>query len=106
MVEATVVSAPVAPPPTVQVGVTADDLARLEASILERVRAEVNEQIGAVAHPAEARLAVIEGWVDDQMNLNVAFNGQFGRLNRATSSLSEQIELSRLQNVGLDGGAR
>ena len=54
----------------------------------------------------EARLAAIEQWMDDQISLNAAFNGQFGRLNSRTSSLSEQIELSRMQRVGLETGAR
>jgi hypothetical protein len=93
--------------------------------ILQRVRNEMTERIRAATPQAasggstvqaglmnrpenmtEARLAAIEQWMDDQISLNAAFNGQFGRLNSRTSSLSEQIELSRMQRVGLETGAR
>ncbi len=104
--------------------VTSDDLARLEAVILERVRSEMSEQIrlavpvepSRVAVPVnvanrtddiEERLAFIERLMDDQISLNNIFNGKFGSLNSRTSSLSEQIELSRrLQRVGLEGSVR
>jgi len=105
--------------------ITPEDLAKLEAVILQRVRSEMTERIRASAPQAgstgstarvgmlnrsdsatEARLAAIEQWMDDQISLNAAFSGQFGRLNSRTSSLSEQIELSRLQRVGLETGAR
>jgi hypothetical protein len=104
--------------------ITAEDLARLESVILQRVRSEMSERIRATTpqegsgggttrsilnrpdNVTEARLAAIEQWMDDQINLNAAFNGQFGRLNSRTSSLSEQIELSRMQRVGLETGAR
>lgn len=104
--------------------VTPEDLAKLESAILQRVRSEMTERmraaeptagsastarVGLVNRPdntTDARLAVIEQWMDDQISLNAAFNGQFGRLNSRTSSLSEQIELSRMQRVGLETGAR
>jgi hypothetical protein len=114
-----------APTPQPASAATADDLARLESAILERVRAEMTERLRANAPtgPAsssnlarvsasssrddtQARLAAIEQWMDDQISLNAIFNGQVGRLNRSTSDLSERIELSRLQSVGLDGGSR
>lgn len=110
--------------PHVASTVTANDLAELETVILERLRAEMAQQIRANA-PAptaaavptrvgnqtgtselEDRLAAVERWRDDQISLNVLFNGNFGRLNRSTSSLSEQIEMSRMQLVGLEGAAR
>jgi hypothetical protein len=119
-----------APQPVAAVG--PDDLARLEAAILERVRREMIEQlrVGAPTPTAPsplaqvaassrtdntaARLAAIERrldeqeeWRDDQISLNALFNGQIGRVNSRTSSLSEQIELqTRLQRVGLDAGSR
>lgn len=105
--------------------VTAEDLAKLESAILQRVRGEMADRIRAATPPAgssgstarvnavnrpdtvtEARLAAIEQWMDDQISLNAAFNGQFGRLNSRTSSLSQQIELSRMQRVGFETGAR
>jgi hypothetical protein len=105
--------------------VTPQDLAKLEADILQRVRGELTERIRAATPQAEsggstarvgmwnrpddvteARLAAIEQWMDDQISLNAAFSGQFGRLNSRTSSLSEQIELSRMQRVTLETGAR
>jgi anti-sigma factor RsiW len=109
--------------PAQQVSVTEADLARLEAAILERVRQEVSEQIRTAAPVApaggatrvnvgtrrddmEARLAILEQWMDDQISLNNIFNSKFGSLNSRTSSLSEQIELSRLQRVGFEGSAR
>jgi hypothetical protein len=113
----------------VPAAVTADDLARLEASILERVRGEMDGRLQAVsaaqAPPAsalvpvgtgnrsragfehlEARVATVEQWVDDQIALNNYFNGQFGRLNNTTSSLRDAVEMSSLRRVSLDGGGR
>ena len=109
--------------PVVVPAVTADDLARLEATLLDRVRIEMAEQLKQVQVPAqtasmarissdaqfngtETRLAVIEDWMDDQIRLNNIFNSKFGSLSSRTSSLSEQIELSRLQRISLDGGVR
>lgn len=105
--------------------ITPEDLAKLESDILQRVRSELAERTRAVSPQAEsgastarvgmlnrpddvteARLAAIEQWMDDQISLNAAFSGQFGRLNSRTSSLSEQIELSRMQRVALETGAR
>jgi hypothetical protein len=105
--------------------VTPDDLARIESAILERVHAEMTERLRASTptgsassanlarvnassqrDDTQARLAAIEQWMDDQISLNAIFNGQVGRLNRSTSDLSERIELSSLQRVGLDGGSR
>lgn len=111
----------------VPAGVTADDLAHLEASILERVRDEMEGRLQAVSvvssDPAsplvpvgtgarsrgsvehlEARLLAIEQLIDDQIALNNYFNGQFGRLNSTTSNLREAVEMSSLQRISLDGG--
>lgn len=105
------------------------ELARIETAILERVRREMTDQLRVSASAPSnlaqvsasnrpdntaARLAALERrldeqeeWRDDQISLNALFNGQIGRVNNRTSSLSEQIELqSRLQRVGLDGGSR
>jgi len=54
----------------------------------------------------EARVEVIEDLMGDQIRLNNIYNGKFGSLSRTTSSLSERIEQSRFQNVGLDGDVR
>lgn len=102
--------------------ITAEDLARLEASILERVRGEMEtrlESVGAGAVPSPRvvfaggdidslsdRLEAIEQWKDDQINLNAVFNGQFGRLNSRTSTLHDMVELSRMQRVGFETGGR
>ena len=120
------------PQPQMVSTVTSEDLARMEAAILERLRGELTEQlrVSALAAPPSsaglaragtssrpddtgARLAAIERrlddqdqWRDDQISLNAIFNGQVGRLNRSTSNLSERFELSRMQTVGLDGGSR
>lgn len=115
------------PAPQLVSTVTAEDLARMEAAILERVRSEMIERlrvsaptgtgpassanlarVSASSRPddTQARLAAIEQWMDDQISLNALLNGQLGRLNNRTSNLSERFELSRLQNVGLDGGSR
>jgi anti-sigma factor RsiW len=110
--------APVAP-----VVVSAVDRASIEAAILERVRQEIDEKVRAVSlnQPTASspeiatatpdldlvrRVAAIEDWVDDQISLNAVFNGQFGRLNRQAASLSQELEISRLQQVGLQTGAR
>jgi hypothetical protein len=112
------------PQPATVATVTAEDLARMEAAILERVRNEMTERmrtsapqgassptlarVSASSRPdaTEARLTAIEQWMDDQISLNAIFNGQVGRLNSRTSNLSEQFELSRLQRVGLEGVTR
>jgi hypothetical protein len=91
--------------------VTAADLARLEAAILERVRGEMREQMRAARVPnrsgdIETRVVMIERLLDDQISLNNIFNSKFGSLNSRTSSLSEQFELSRLQRVGFEGSVR
>lgn len=118
---AVVATAEPAMPPAA--AVTSDDLARLEAVILERVRNEMSEQIrlATLAEPPpaaarvnvanrgddiETRLAFIERLMDAQISLNNIYNGKFGSLNSQTSSLSEQIELSRLQRVGFEGSVR
>lgn len=106
--------------------VTAEDLVRLEAAIVERLRAEMDEKVRAVASRIEAappvqrvsqpaagpdldlarRVAILESWMDDQISLNAIFNGNFGRLNSRTASLSQELELSRLQMVGLESAAQ
>jgi len=92
---------------TSSAGVTQEDLARLEAAILEQVRTEMGQQLRTVrSGDTAARLAVIEQWMDDQISLNNLFNSKFGSLTSRTSSLSEQIELSRLQRTGLEGSLR
>jgi anti-sigma factor RsiW len=125
-------SAAANPQPQAVSTVTSEELARMEAAILQRLRNELTEQL-RVSTPAAspssaglaraaasnrpddtgARLAAIERrlddqdqWRDDQISLNAIFNGQVGRLNRSTSNLSERFELSRMQTVGLDGGSR
>ncbi len=108
--------------------VTTADLARMEAAILERVRSEFEERVKAASAsqrpqaPAMTRVssgtptpesdvlarrvAALESWMDDQISLNAIFDNKFGRLNRSTSNLSEQVELSRMQRVSLETGAR
>lgn len=106
---------------------TAEDLERLEAALLIRLRAEMDErlrmasvQTGEGAAPVtqardaitrvsadqvqalSRRLAAVESWRDDQISLNAVFNGQFGRLNSRTSSLSDQLEFSQMQRIGLE----
>ena len=108
--------------------VTTADLARMEAAILERVRSEFEERIktasasqrpqapamtrvstgGPTIEPEvlARRVAALESWMDNQISLNAIFDNKFGRLNRSTSNLSEQVELSRMQRVSLETGAR
>jgi hypothetical protein len=108
--------------------VTTADLARMEAAILERVRSEFEERIrsasasqrpqapamtrvstgaaGADPDLLARRVAALESWMDNQISLNAIFDNKFGRLNRSTSNLSEQVELSRMQRVSLETGAR
>ena len=82
-----------------------DDVAALGR--LEQVRTEMGQQLRTVrSGDTAARLAVIEQWMDDQISLNNLFNSKFGSLTSRTSSLSEQIELSRLQRTGLEGSLR
>jgi hypothetical protein len=116
-----------APTTNVPAAVTAEDLAQLEASILQRVRMEVEEQLRTVSVPSQSlpvtlassarigdedleslldRIAAIEQWKDDQITLNAIFNGQFGRLNSRTNSLTQQVELSRMQRAAFEAGAR
>lgn len=104
---------------------TVEDLARLEETILQRVRVEMDEQMRAsagqspqLAHVATSapigadvddlsdRLAAIEQWKDDQIMLNAIFNGQFGRLNSRTNNLTEQVELSRMLRAVYEAGGR
>jgi hypothetical protein len=126
---AAVVAPNEAPSPQPASVVSPAELARIETAILERVRREMTAQLRASASAPsnlaqvstsnrvdntaarlaalERRLAEQEEWRDDQISLNALFNGQIGRVNNRTSSLSEQIELqSRLQRVGLDAGSR
>lgn len=112
------------------VALTAEDLqrleARIEASVLARVRGEVDTRLASVAAtPAPGlvqastgtsssreaeriadRLATIERWMDDQITLNNVFNGNFGRLNTRTSDLRDMVETG-MQRVGFtDPGGR
>jgi len=108
--------------------VTTADLARMETAILERVRSEFEERVNAAsasqrpqapamtrvsagpptteADVLARRVAALESWMDDQISLNAIFDNKFGRLNRSTSNLSEQVELSRMHRVSLETGAR
>lgn len=108
------------------VTISADELsrieARLEASILQRVRGEMETRMQAVASapssqivhtsttPGEAdrisaRLAIIEQWKDDQIALNVYNVNQFGRLARSTRELNDRVD-ARVQQVGFEPGSR
>ena len=109
---------------------TADDLARVEARILTRVRAEMDQRIEAVAaHDVTPsaqvvrasdrsapnvdalvrRVADMEQWRDNQINLNIEFDKRMGKINNRTSTINQQLEASRmqgLQRVSLDMGGR
>ena len=109
----------------VQTTVSAEDLARLENAILNRVRTEMDTriqsafatavsapqltQVGTTSAQFQAfsqRLAEVERWKDDQISLNVMFDDQFGRLNSRTSNLTNLVERSALQRVGFETGGR
>jgi hypothetical protein len=116
--------------PSVPTVATADDLARAEARILTRVRAEMDQRIEAVAAhdvtPAAQvvrasdrsgqsvdalvrRVADMEQWRESQINLNIEFDKRMGKINNRTSTINQQLEASRmqgLQRVSLDMGGR
>jgi hypothetical protein len=106
-----------------QTALGADELARIEEAILNRVRSEMDARIqSAVATVATSpqtiqagttsaqfqafsqRLAEVERWKDDQISLNVMFDDEFGRLNSRTSNLTSLVQRSALQPVGFEGG--
>lgn len=115
-----------AAPQTTTVAVTADDLTRLETTILERVRSEMANQLQTVASTAAPpsqfvhastgsqrdmeriaeRLSAVERLVDAQIELNNVFNGKFGTLNSRTANLSNLVQMSQLQPVGFETGGR
>ena len=111
------------PAPTAN-AVTADDLEQLEAALLARLTAEIDRKVEAATVSSNAapvmtnattsastdelarRVAILEGWRDDQISLNALFNGNFGRLNSRTASLSQELEMSMLRQVGLESSPR
>jgi anti-sigma factor RsiW len=113
-----------AAPPTAAVpAVAPEDLAQLEAKILARLSSELDRKVQAATAASNAapvmaaspsvnteelarRVAILEGWRDDQISLNALFNGNFGRLNSRTASLSQELEMSMLRQVGLESSPR
>jgi hypothetical protein len=111
-------------------GITPAELARLEASLLSRVRGEMDRRIEtvsleslrpsqmpqAVADPPSAeqvtdlrrQLAELQQWRSNQVMVTLDLHRQIGRLANTTTSINDDLEFSRLQRVSSTnfGGTR
>ena len=106
---------------TQSVGVTAAELERLEASVLTRMRGEMDQRMQTVSlqstrqaqvQPAAAggpsteqvadlrrQLAELQQWRSNQVMVTLDLHRQIGRLANATTSINDDLEFSRLQRV-------